>query len=100
MSKKVGVDDYLAAGHTVAELKALARRFEPRDVDRIRLSRDERLRAAVEDLERRFWAQEWKGQGGFSDRDVALKLVEAARRHGKVVEGGIRIVKSWGTLQL
>lgn len=98
--EKVGADDFLAGGATVAELKALARRFEPEDLGRIRLSRDEKLRAAVEDLERRFWAEEWKGLGGHSDYDVALKLVEAARRHGQLVEGGIRVVVSWGTLQL
>lgn len=97
---KVGVDDYLVAGGTVAELKALARRFEPEDLGRVRLSRDEQLRAAVEDLERRFWAEEWKGMGGHSDRDVALKLMEAAKRYGEVVEGGIRVVKSWGSLEL
>jgi hypothetical protein len=98
--EKVGVDDYLIAGGTIPELKALAREFEPQDLGRIRLSRDEKLRAAVEDLERRFWAEEWKGQGGHSDRDVALKLIETARRHGKVVGDGIRIVKSWGGLEL
>ena len=98
--EKLGVDDYLSAGHTVAELRALARRFDPADAGRIRLSRDEKLRAAVEDLGRRFWAEEWKGMGGHSDRDVALKLVEAAGRHGKVVEGGIRVERSWGTLEV
>jgi hypothetical protein len=97
---KQGVDDYLAAGHTVAEFKALARKFEPEDLGRIRLSRNEQLRAAVEDLERRFWAEEWKGMGGHSDRDVALKLVEAARRHGELVEDGVRVELSWGTLEL
>src|SRR5438270_5340335 len=82
---KVGIDDCLAAGHTPNEAKGLARKFEPQDLGRIRLSRNERLRAALEDLDRRFWAEEWKGMGGHTDRDVALKLKEAARRHGKVV---------------
>jgi len=95
-----GVDDFLVAGGTVKELKMLARKFEPEDFGRIRLSRDEKLRAAVEDLERRFWAEEWKGQGGHSDRDVALKLIEAARQHCKLVGDGLRVVKSWGDLEL
>ncbi len=95
-----GVDDYLAAGHTVAELKMLARKFEPADVSRIRLSRDEKLRAAVGDLERRFWSAEWKGVGGHSARDVALKLIEAAKRHGKIHADGIRVVKAQGPLAL
>ncbi len=97
---KQGVDDYMAAGGTIKEMFMLAREFDPADLGRIRMSRDEKLRAAVEDLERRFWAEEWKGMGGHSDRDIALKLIEATRRHGKVVEGGIRVVKSWGALEL
>jgi hypothetical protein len=95
-----GVDDHLVAGHTVAELKTLARRFEPEDLGRIRLSRDRRLSAAVEDLERRFWSTEWKGMGGHSARDVYLKLVEAARRHGRVHPEGVRVVKAQGPLAL
>jgi hypothetical protein len=93
-----GVDDYLAAGHTVAEFKMLARRFEPSDVTRIRLSRDQKLRAGVEDLERRFWSEEWKGVGGHSARDVALKLIEAAAKHGKIHADGIRVRKAQGPL--
>jgi hypothetical protein len=38
--------------------------------------------------------------GGHSDRDVALTLVEAARRYGKLAEGGIRVERSWGTPEL
>ena len=97
---KQGVDDYLATGGTVREMFALARRFEPADVGRIRLSRDDRLRTAVEDLERRWWAEEWKGRGGHTDRDVALKLIEAAARCGKVHPDGLRVGVSWGTLQV
>ncbi len=99
---KQGVDDYLAseAGGTVREMFMLAREFDPADLGRIRMSRDERLRAGVEDLERRFWAQEWKGMGGASARDVALKLIEAAKRHGKVHPDGIRVRKAQGPLAL
>lgn len=97
---KAGVDDYLVAGGSVNELKMLARTFEPADVGKIRLSKDEKLRAGVEDLERRFWSEEWKGQGGHTDRDVALKLIEAAMRSGKVVADGIRVVKAQGPLAL
>ena len=95
-----GVDDYLVAGHTVAELKMLARKFEPADFGRIRLSRDEKLRALVEDLERRWWAEEWKGRGGHSDRDIALQLIEAAVRCGKIHADGLRVRVSWGRLQV
>jgi hypothetical protein len=97
---KQGVDDYLAAGGTVKEMLVLARKFNPADVGRIRLSRDERLRAGVEDLERRWWAEEWKGRGGHTARDVYLKLVEAAARSGKIHPDGIRVKVSWGKLQV
>src|SRR5215210_8429279 len=97
---KQGVDDYLAAGGTVREMFALAREFDPADIGQIRMSRDERLRAAVEDLERRWSAEEWKGRGGHSDRDVALKLIEAAARCGKIHADGLRVKVSWGVLQV
>ncbi len=97
---KVGADDFLAGGGTVNELKMLARKFEPTDVARIRLSRDDRLRALVEDLRRRWWAEEWKGRGGHSDRDIAYALIEAATRCGNIHADGIRVKVSWGTLQV
>jgi hypothetical protein len=95
---KVGVDDYLVAGGTVAELKALARKFEPQDLGRVRLSRDEKLRALVEDLGRTLWAFEWKGMGGHSARDVFKELVDAAARVGKLHSDGVRVRISWRTL--
>jgi len=97
---KQGVDEYLAAGGTIREMFMLAREFDPADVGRIRLSRDEKLRSAVEDLERRWWDEEWKGRGGHTDRDIALKLIEAAARSGKMHADGLRIRVSWGTLQV
>jgi hypothetical protein len=95
---KAGVDDYLAGGGTVAELRMMAGPYEPVDTGAERMSRDERLRAGLEDLERRLWDTEWPGMGGASTRDVYLKLVEAARQRGKAVEGGIRVVKAQGPL--
>jgi Domain of unknown function (DUF3854) len=97
---KQGIDDYLAASGTVREMFLLAREFDPADIGRIRTSRDERLRAAVEDLERRWWVEEWKGRGGHTDRDVALTLIEAAARCGKIHADGLRVRVSWGTLQV
>ena len=97
---KSGVDDYLAAGGTVAELRLMAAPYQPVDVGRERMSRDEKLRAGVEDLERRFWSTEWQGMGGASARDVYLKLIEAARSHGKIHPDGIRVTKAQGPLAL
>jgi len=99
---KQGVDDYLAseAGGSVREMFALAREFDPADVGRIRMSRDEKLRAAVMDLERRWWDEEWKGRGGHTERDIALQLIEAAAKSGKIHADGLRVQVSWGKLQV
>ena len=97
---KVGADDYLAADGTVARLKALCRRFESQDVARIRLSKDEKLRALVEDLQHRWWNEEWRGRGGYTDRDVAHVFIQAAARSGKIHPDGLRVRISWGRLQV
>src|SRR5918995_476014 len=97
---KQGLDDFFAAGGTVAELELLTRPYDLESIERSRLTRDERLRSGLEDLKRKFWDTEWKDMGGASARDVYLKLVEAARRHGKPVEDGIRVMKAQGPLAL
>jgi Domain of unknown function (DUF3854) len=95
---KQGLDDFFANGGTVKDLEMLTHPYSPMLIERARLSRDERLHASIKDLESRFWSHEWKGQGGHSDRDVYLKLVEAARRHGRLVADGVRVVKAQGPL--
>ena len=97
---KMGADDFLAAGGTVSELRMLMRRYDPADFTLVRVSRDERLQLALEDLACRFWDFEWQGMGGHSARDVYLKLIEAARHYGKAVDDGIRVTKAWGPLEL
>ncbi len=96
--EKVGVDDYLAGG-TVAELRALARRFEPEDLGRIRLSRDEKLRTIIGELRRTLWMIDWNGMAGHSARDVFEELLEAAAHSGKSHQDGVRISISWRALQ-
>ena len=98
--EKVGLDDFFVNGGTVKKLEMLTHPYDPALIPRARLSRDERLRLALEDLERRFWDNEWKGMGGHSSRDVYLKLLEAAKRYGKVVEDGVRVTKAQGPLAL
>ena len=97
---KQGLDDFLAGGGTIKELRMLTRKYEPGMFGKIRLSRDDKLRGAVEDLERRWWDAEWKGMGGHTERDLALKLIEAATKSGKIHADGLRIKVSWGTLQV
>jgi Domain of unknown function (DUF3854) len=95
---KQGLDDFFANGGTAKEIEMLTRPYSPMLIERARLSRNDKLHAFIKDLESRFWSHEWKGQGGHSDRDVYLKLVEAARRHGRLVGDGVRVVKAQGPL--
>jgi hypothetical protein len=97
---KQGLDDFFANGGTVKELELLTRRYEEAVIERARLTRDQKLRGAIEVLWRNWWAAEWTGQGGYTDRDLALKVIEAARKHGKVVGDDLRVVKAQGPLML
>lgn len=96
---KQGVDDYLVAGGTIREMFMLARKFEPADIGDIRLSRSEKLRAAVGYLWRRWREDDWmhfegkadKGNWarGHSARDVKEALTELATRSGKLDGEGV-----------
>jgi Domain of unknown function (DUF3854) len=97
---KQGLDDFLANGGTKKQVELMTRPYDLETIERARLSRDDKLRAAVEDLERRWWNEEWKGRGGHSERDLALKLIEVATRCGKIHPEGLRVKVSWGTLQV
>jgi hypothetical protein len=97
---KMGADDFLVAGGTVAELRMLMRRYSPADFTLVRLSRDERLQLALEDLERTFWGFKWKGMGGHTARDVYKVLVDEALQSGKVSSDGVRVTMARRTLCL
>lgn len=96
---KVGADDFLASGGTVDDLKARSRELAPEDIVHERLSRDARLRLALEELERQISSESPEGRAGHTDLDVKLSLCKAAPR-GKVVEKGVYVELSWGTMQL
>lgn len=96
---KTGVDDFLAAGHTLSEMKMLARRFEPQDISRIRLTKDAELRAAIEAAWTSWESFNWNRlvgtgkrphwQRGHSARDVESVAIEQAARSGVLVEDGL-----------
>lgn len=105
---KTGVDDYLAASHTVAELKMLARTFEPADIGKIRMSGDDKLRAAVDAAWSAWWSCNWNrvtGTGerpdwrrGHTARDVEEAAIERAVKSGVVTCDGIYFhldIRSW-----
>ena len=96
---KAGVDDYLAAGGTVEELRGLARTFEPVDVGAERLSKDEELRAAVEG--RREYLRDMRKvrPGELTLAAVVRVLTEEAPSSGTLTkDGGIRVVMDRRTL--
>jgi DNA-binding transcriptional ArsR family regulator len=95
---KMGADDYLAGGHTYAELMALMRPYDPETFAAERLTRSALLRLSLENLERRFWAQEWKGMGGHSARDVYKVIVDISEGRGKLHPDGLRVKVSRGEL--
>ena len=97
---KQGLDDFFANGGTVKQLELLTTPYEAAVIERVRLTRNQKLRAAIDALWQKWWATEWMGQGGHTDRDLALKMIEAARKHGKVIGEDLRVVKAWGPLML
>jgi hypothetical protein len=54
---KTGADDYLARGHTYREYMARMRLYDACDLQAERVSRNGKLQAAVEHLERRWWSE-------------------------------------------
>lgn len=98
MPPKTGVDDFLAAGGTVEDLIRLSKRFNRADFASVRMSRDDKLRAGVEDLRRRWRGHEWRTKGDYTARSIMRVLLRAAEQRGKPVKGGIRIIMAKRTL--
>lgn len=105
---KNGADDFLAGGGTLSELRLLTRPYDPADFARIRLSRDEKLRAAVRYLWKRWRDCDWmqfvgsaeRGNWarGHTARDTMEALIELAARHGKPDERGVVVTVGLRTL--
>jgi hypothetical protein len=99
-SETKGADDFFAAGKIYPELLMTMRTYDPGDFERVRLTRDETLRALLEDLERQHASADWTAPGGDADEDLYLALVARARRHGKLHPEGGWVEASWGALGL
>jgi len=93
-----GADDFFASGKSYAEFLITMRAYDPGDFERVRLTRDEKLRALLEDLERKHADTDWTAPGGDADEDLYLALKARARRHGKIHPDGIWATGSWGAL--
>ncbi len=55
---------------------------------------------ALDAIEDSFWRAEWSGMGGKSERSVVAVLINAARRHGRLIPGGVEISIDHRTLAL
>ena len=95
---KAGVDDYLAAGGTAAELRLMAHPYKPVDVARERMGRDEAFRAAIEERRRRLRALPVKTTGQNTGAAIVRVLTIEAQRSGEIVAGGVRVVMDRRTL--
>jgi hypothetical protein len=93
-----GADDFFVAGNTYAELLKTMREYDAGDFERVRLTRDEKLWALLEDLAHRHAEADWTAPGGDADEDLYLALRARARRHGKPHSDGLWVEASWGSL--
>src|SRR5215211_6802860 len=74
--QKCGADDFFAQGGTLTELRVLTRRYAPEYFAHIRLSRDAKLRAMIEDLGRTYEAMPASKRGQCSDRATMRYLID------------------------
>src|SRR5215210_4483290 len=91
---KQGLDDFFAGGGTVKELELLTRPYSSRAVEKVRLTRDKKLRITAEALARKWWDCEWprlvgtgekpNSQRGHTVRDVVRSLLDRVSRSGKL----------------
>jgi hypothetical protein len=106
--EKQGLDDYFAAGGTVKELELLTRPYDAADFARVRMSKDEKLRAVVRNLWREWWSFDWTRFHGTAEkphrmrghtcRDIAMVQIEAIARHGKVKGNEVHVSLSQRTI--
>jgi len=96
---KTGADDFLAGGHSLRELMALMKLYDPRDLRAERLKRGEQLQAGVDYLWRDWHRRDWmhfagdaerpNWQRGHTARDVKAALIRLAPETGKADDRGI-----------
>jgi len=91
---KNGADDFLANGGTADGLLALARPFDPNDIQREKLSRNGRLRLGLAYLSRLREEMAAKSRRDCSKLATWRACVAVAERRGKLVGDGIEIFVS------
>ncbi|HEV2093598.1 MAG TPA: hypothetical protein VGR18_10580 [Rubrobacter sp.] len=94
-----GLDDYIAAGGDPLELAKTARPYEPADVGRERLSRDERLRRLVAAKRREVEDLPARKVAECNAVKLARWLLEdPAPAHGKLTTRGVRVHPSYSQM--
>jgi hypothetical protein len=88
---KTGADDFLAGEGTLEELLGLARPFDPEDLQREKLSRNELLRRALDHLMRHEDEMPAKSRRDCSKRAAWRACLTLAERRGELVEDGIEV---------
>jgi len=89
---KNGADDFLVGGATLAELMTLARPYRPGDLQREKMTRNEKLRRVLADLTRREEEIPAKSQRGCSMRSAWRACLTLAEKRGQLVGDGIQVV--------
>lgn len=95
---KTGLDDYLAAGGSLAELELAAVPFDREALAEKRLERDEPLRFALAERQRYLREMPVKTIGQNTRAAVVRVITEEAGMSGELVEGGVRVVMDRRTL--
>jgi len=95
---KTGFDDYLGTGGDFAEIIRSAKPFEPVNIRRERLTKDENLRREIKAL----WSM-WKAmptikRSDCTDRGTMRELIRIGEERGKTTPGGIKVSPSIRTL--
>lgn len=89
---KTGADDFLAAGGTLEGLLGRSRPFDPQDLQREKLSRNEGLRRGLDHLTRREAEMPAKTMRDCSKRSTYRGLLTLAEKYGKLVGDGVEVV--------
>ncbi len=91
---KQGVDDYLVAGGKVENLYSLARPYEASDLPKMRLSKDDRLRACVEEAWKIHDSLPTRKDSECIHRAVWRAFISTAMNRGKPTTEGVRFYLS------
>lgn len=86
-----GVDDYLVAGGTVEAMYEMAQPFEPAAATTERLSRNDKLRAAIDGLWARWEAMPTNTAVNATRKSLVRFYIRQAEKYGKLKAGDVQV---------